>query len=88
MKDADISVYPVLVFREPEKVHYTTAGSNVARLRVPVSILCEPETILGYLPLPTRYQLHWKQLFTIGVCTLIRLQCIYGQNNHTTNTTV
>ena len=74
MKDAEISVYPFLIFREPERVRYATAGGNVARLRVPVSALCEPETILGYLPLPTRYQSHWKQL----CYTIVYHRCVHS----------
>ena len=74
LKDAEISEYPYLVFGEPETVRYTTAGGNVARLRVPISALFEPETILGYLPLPTRYQLHWKQL----CYTIVYHRCVHA----------
>jgi hypothetical protein len=75
MKDSKISVYPFMVFKEPGNICYTTAGGEVACLRVPISALSAPQTILGYLPLPTCYQSHWKQL---------RYTIVYHKCVHTT----
>jgi hypothetical protein len=65
MKSADITSYTFLAFDEPERGRYfRTDGTAFTRLRIPIYSRNEGTSTrpLGYLPLPTKYLPHWKQL--------------------------
>jgi hypothetical protein len=76
----DVERYTFVVFDKPESKTYTKAqGGTFKRLRVPVYNLGGSRTDLplGYLPLPTRYLPHWKQL----CYTVVYHKCMHNALN-------
>jgi hypothetical protein len=65
MKDDEVKNYNYVAFDEPEsRIYNTHDGKQLTRLRIPVSSTNGPRNTmrLGFLPLPSRYLPHWKQL--------------------------
>jgi len=62
MKEAEVEKYRYVIFDKPESIKRTIGDLLFERLCVPIRKLAQPNDFLGYLPLPTPYFNHWKQL--------------------------
>jgi hypothetical protein len=76
MKDEEVNKYDYVAFDKPEVKNYKKHdGTQLTRLRIPVRSTTGPRNtmILGYLPLPSRYLPHWKQL----CYTIVYHKCLH-----------